>query len=412
MFDAFSGRLEAHELETFLATGTPPTGALPNLTRIQQAGSRLRHNLSGAHPHQWQDAEQQRIVQRLSDTFTRSELGSQQDIEADFQHTFFTVSGQHSMTTSPHRLLTGAASLSIDLVATYLAKRGMSAGLIRPCIDAQAAILRSRGVRLIAVDETMLSGHRFGDTLRNLLERGDRPDALFLTLPNNPTGFTLSRSDFELLARACKTAGTLLIIDWAFRFYETYDAWDQYAILHRTGVDYLCIEDTGKTWPTLGLKCSALVTSPHLFPDMRELHNNIMLEVSPFVLRLLTAYLRDSHERGLDTTVRELIRINRGELQQALCGSVLAPAATDRAVSVEWVRICCADLSALDLVAMAEEIGIAILPGNHFYWDDHHAGSSYVRFALARDFADFALACRLLRRLIDHTPQLRMAGAA
>jgi len=387
-----------------------PSDMLPNLTQYEQVSGRLRHNLSDAHTHQWQDSAQRQIVQRLPGIYLRSEFGRQEDMETGFQQAFFGLAGQHSVAANPYLFLSYSASVSIDIVATYLAERNLSAGLVQPCIDAQAAILRRRGVRLIPVAEATLSG-RAG--LRDLLTRGDRPDALFLTLPNNPTGFALGQAGFERLARMCEATGTLLIIDWTFRFYtETYGAWDQYAVVDGIGVDYLCIEDTGKTWPTLDLKCSALVTSPHLYPQVRELHNDILLNVSPFVLSLLTAYLQDSQQRGLDATVRKLIRTNRRALARTLSGSVLAPAASGRMVSVEWIRIDSTDLTGLDLVEMSGDIGIGILPGHHFYWADHDAGSRYVRFALAREAADFALACRRLRVLIDTTPELQLAGAA
>ncbi|MQY22298.1 aminotransferase class I/II-fold pyridoxal phosphate-dependent enzyme [Nocardia macrotermitis] len=411
--DPFCGPFEADQLETFIAKGVNPAAVLPNLTQYEQASTNLEYNLCDAHSHQWQDPTQLDVIPLLPSIYLRSACGRQHDIEAEFQRTFFGLAGQHSMRTSPYRLLSNCASASIDIVATYLGARNMSVGLLQPCIDAQVMILRQRKVRLIPIAESMLAHRTLDASLLNLLTGENRPDALLITLPNNPTGFALDQTEFEFLAHTCKATGTLLIIDWAFRFYESYETWDQYAILNEIGVEYVCIEDTGKTWPTLNQKCSILVASPRLYPDLRELHNNVTLYVSPLVLCLLTAYLADSQERGLDSTVRDLIRTNRDVLHQALSGSVLAPATADRTgVSVEWIRIESADLTGPDLADLVRNFGIGILPGDFFYWADPQAGSYHVRFALAREATHFALACRLLRSLIAATPRLRSAGAA
>lgn len=380
---------------------------LPNLTQYERIGIDREFNLADGHAHQFQDPAQSRIIERLPALFAESERRGQRDLEKEFQRGFYGLAGQSSAINHPHTLLCYSASTSIDLVASFLSARRATVGLLSPCFDNLAGILGHRGVRLLPVGERQLSGAG----LNRLLARGGM-GALFLTLPNNPTGFTLGEEEFTQLARTCAAAGVVLVIDWTFRFFAAYEEWDQYAVLDRCGVSYLCIEDTGKTWPTLDMKCSALATSPDLYATLYELHNDLLLNVSPFVLHLMTHYLDDARQRGLDAAVRQLVRRNRDTLRRALDGSVLSPADADGTISVEWARIGSPALDALDVVALLGAAGVGILPGDHFHWDDPAVGSRHVRFALARDPSVFAAACERMGAVLPAADPVRQAGAA
>ncbi|NEC86173.1 aminotransferase class I/II-fold pyridoxal phosphate-dependent enzyme [Streptomyces sp. SID12501] len=380
---------------------------LPNLTQYEHLAVDCEFNLADGHAHQLQDSAQQLIIRRLPSLFSESERYPQRNLEQEFQRRFYELAGQPTAADRPHTLLCQSASMSIDLVAAFLSDRGTPVGLLQPCFDNLPGILRRRGAVLCPVAERELAGPG--------LERlfGPRgPAALFLTLPNNPTGFALREPEFTHLAQRCAATGTVLVIDWTFRFYGAYERWDQYAVLERSGVSYLCVEDTGKTWPTLDLKCSILATSRDLYEPLCELHNDMMLNVSPFVLHLLTRYLEDSVRRGLEATVRRLVRDNRAVLRRTLEGTVLTPAEPDPTISVEWACIDSPALTALDVVRLLGDVGVGILPGDHFYWDDPATGSRYVRFALARDPAMFAAACARMRAVLIIGSLQQRTGAA
>jgi len=385
---------------------TPPV-SLPNLTQYEHLGIESEFNLADGHAHQFQDPAQQLIVGQLPSLFTESERRPLRSLEDHFQRCFYELAGQPTALRRRQTLLCQSASQSIDLVAAFLSAQGTPVGLLRPCFDNLPGLLRRRGAELRPVAERDLAG----PGLERLLGPGS-PGALFVTLPNNPTGFTLSQAEFAHLAQRCAATGTLLVIDWTFRFHTVYEQWDQYDILERSGVSYLCVEDTGKTWPTLDLKCSILATSEDLYGPLYELHNDLLLNVSPFVLRLLTRYLEDSAERGLEATVRRPVRENRAALRRALHGTVLTPLEPEKAISVEWVRIGSPALSALDVVRLLADAGVGILPGDHFHWDDAETGSRYVRFALARDPAVFAAACTRTRDALNAAPVPSRSGAA
>jgi aspartate/methionine/tyrosine aminotransferase len=379
------------------------TDRLPNLTQYERVGISRELNLADGHAHQSPDHDQRMIVTDLPDLYLESELIRQETAEVEFQRAFYRLAGQHSAMRHPQTVLCYSASMSIDIVAAYLHETGMSVGLVQPCFDNLAAILRRRGVPLVPIAEEALIDASW-------LAGPGKPDALFVTLPNNPTGFTLGPAEFEQLASWCAASGTVLIVDWTFRFFDRDEPWDQYEVLDRTGVSYFCVEDTGKTWPTLDLKCSILATSADHYGLLLELHNDLLLNVSPFILRLLLAYIEDAQRRGLDMAVRWTVATNRRTLHWALRDSVLVPGDPGRTISVEWVRIASVALRSLDVVDMLAELGIGILPGDHFYWYDPHAGSNHIRIALARDTTMFATACLRLRAAIDTLPLLRETG--
>ncbi|MBB6032239.1 pyridoxal phosphate-dependent aminotransferase [Phytomonospora endophytica] len=360
----------------------------PSLTDYERNGIDRKFDLGAGYARQGPDRAQQRIIDSLPMLYARSMRMRQTDVEATFQRLFYGLAGQFSAT---HRkaLMCYSASQAIELAAMSLAKTGRTVGLLQPSFDVLAASLRRQGVPLVPVAE----------------ENATEPEglgALFLTLPNNPTGFTLGRSEFEKLVRRCAENDVVLIVDWTFRFYAGQPFWDQYEVLDDSGVTYMCIEDTGKTWSMRDLKCGILASSPDLFDELAELHGEMLLNVSPFTLSLLSAYLADSSLRGLDTTVTRLIRANRAALREALADTILVPGDAGRTVSVEWVRVDSDELTGGDIADLLGHADVTILPGDQFYWHDTRLGSPYVRIALARDPVVFAEAAR---RIADALPQ-------
>lgn len=372
-----------------------------NLTQYERVSLGRTFNLADGHARQYQDEAQESIRLRLPEIYHAGERAIQSDVERAFQSVFYALAGQASAIESPHTLLCTSASLATDLVATYLSRCGLTVSLLQPCFDNLAAILLRRRVAMTPLAEKDLTAPRLAATIEAMPS-----DAVFLALPNNPTGFILDEAAFTSLALLCAAEGKTLILDWTFRFFSESHGWDQYRILAESGVSYICIEDTGKTWPTLDLKCSILATSPDLYGKILDVHNDVLLNVSPFVLLLLTEYINDTRRRGLDVAVRRLVGANREALRAVLCESVLSPIPGQVLLSVEWVEIESTALEAVEVVDMLGREGIGILPGNHFFWDSPALGSRFVRFALARDPETFAQACGRIRSLIEGHPRL------
>jgi aspartate/methionine/tyrosine aminotransferase len=227
-----------------------------------------------------------------------------------------------------------------------------------------------------------------------VLQGADLPAALatlaagvvWIVCPNNPTGHVLSESAFETLIDCCRRLGKTLVVDFCFRFYAPDLAeWGQYERLERSGISFITIEDTGKTWATLDMKIGMLRCSEDLREEFYHRHDDLLLNVSPFHLALLTAFIGDTIVHGADATIGYFVRENLDTVRYAFAGSVLSLTSDAApAVTVAWIRID-ADVSGEELWAALRKRNIHILPGSNFYWQTPAKGRSFIRIPLARD---------------------------
>src|SRR5262249_27217246 len=97
------------------------------------------------------------------------------------------------------------------------------------------------------------------------------------------------------------------------------------------------------------------------------------------------------------------IQSNRSVLRETLCASAaLAPASEYSTLSVEWCFLTSG--VAAKFVAESDSRGVALLPGNHFFWADRCRGNAFIRIALARPRELFEQACRVLAVILDGYP--------
>jgi aspartate/methionine/tyrosine aminotransferase len=121
------------------------------------------------------------------------------------------------------------------------------------------------------------------------------------------------------------------------------------------------------------------------------------LNVSPIILQLLIEYLKDTKQEGLQAAIWQPIDLNRRALREALVSSGLQINNPDSTISVEWLRISDKNTRSVDLVDRLQRVGLGVLPGDHFYWNDHGQGERFIRIALARCPEMFAKACAVLK---------------
>jgi aspartate/methionine/tyrosine aminotransferase len=175
---------------------------------------------------------------------------------------------------------------------------------------------------------------------------------------------------------------------------------DLYELLEGSGVSYIAIEDTGKTWPVQDAKCSLLMVSDDIYPQVYNNHTSILLNVSPFVLNMLTQYLRDSQRDGW-ASIREPLAANRNFARKTLEGSILEYQQPIAQVSVGWFKIKRPGLTASVLQKQLADKGVYVLPGTYFYWSNPKEGDQFIRIALARDPKHFEAALIEMRRALD-----------
>jgi aspartate/methionine/tyrosine aminotransferase len=386
-------------------TQVPPHSIKNDITQHEIAALRTRFNLADAHTHQGQSASQRRIVENLPNLWYSAENHTQYQSEQEFIETFYRFHGQHRALERKHEIyLLYAASIGMHITATYLQKKRFRVGLIEPCFDNLHDLMRHMEIPMVPLRETL-----FGDPsciYRNLQDQARDVDALVLVDPNNPTGFSLlaPRDEaFREVVRFCVDHGKLLVLDLCFAAFilaSGQPRCDVYAILEDSGVRYIAMEDTGKTWPLQDAKCSTIMTSRALNDEIYKIVTSVLLNVSPFILKLVTRYVQDSITDEL-ASVSEVLGLNRERARQQLDGTLLQYCEPAVETSVAWFRIADARLSADDLQAYLLDHQIYVLSGKYFYWHDPAEGQRFIRIALARDPHMFGQAIAALRRALD-----------
>ena len=377
---------------------------LVDLTQHEILGLTKAFNLSDAHTHQRQSHTQREIVAALPTLWYRAEDTLQIESEHAFVDAFFRLHGQPTALEKNRALLSYAASISTVIVGMYLRQRRLSVTLIEPCFDNLHDVLDNAGVPIVSIDERCFEDP---STIYENLEQHVRTDALFLVDPNNPTGFSLlqhGRDGFEEVVRFCRDHNKILLLDFCFAAFALADPaverFDVYALLEESGITYMAIEDTGKTWPVQDAKCAILMASDDIWADVYNIHTSVLLNVSPFVLQLLRAYVEDSIGDDL-ASVRRVSVANREAATTILAGSILEYQPPTVDVSVAWFQINHPKLWATRLHADLMDVGVSVLPGTGFYWSTPSRGEGYVRVALAREPQMFASAMLQLREALQ-----------
>lgn len=358
-------------------------------TQLEFVALRSKFNLADAHTHQSQTSSQLNIVQNLSSLWLEAEKTFQYDLEQKFIKTFFRVLKQNTaLLHSENVLLTYAASISMAIVSTFLKTKNITTSLLHPCFDNLYDLLKYTQVEVHSLEENWLYDCK--KIYKNLADNINS-DSIFLVEPNNPTGFSLSAhgdEGWKELIRYAKDYNKLLIFDFCFSAFmygkKSPNLFDRYDMLDRSGVSYIAIEDTGKTWPLQDTKVSLIKVSDNLFKEIYDIHSAYLLNVSPFVLNLVTQYILDSEKDNFSSVI-SLINRNREIALEKLSGSILVPLNQEVEVSVLWCKLINPEISSTELTAFLANHEIHILPGTYFFWNKKEIGEEYVRIALARD---------------------------
>jgi aspartate/methionine/tyrosine aminotransferase len=375
-----------------------------DLTQHEIQALKMRHNLADAHTHQSQSADQREIVSRLPELWYEAERKTQAECEQRFLDAFFRLHGQPTARAKNKTMLSYAASISTLVAAMYLRRERMSVTLIEPCFDNLHDVLANMGVPLYPIDESAFAD--VGSIYDNL-RRQVKTDALFLVDPNNPTGSSLLQHGTEGFAeviRYCQDYRKLLLIDFCFASFTLHGTgpsrFDIYEMLEDSQISYLAIEDTGKTWPVQDAKCAMLTPSDDIKRVVFDLHTSVLLNVSPFVLNMLTCYVEASIKDKMHS-VCSLLEQNRETARTLLDGTALTYMEPVCNVSVAWFRIDHPTLTATELQRLGAKSDVYILPGKFFLWSQPSKGDQYIRLALARDADMFTSAVTNLRATLD-----------
>jgi aspartate/methionine/tyrosine aminotransferase len=371
-----------------IASGQDEEKTFEDLTQHEIVALRTQHNLADAHTHQKQSSSQRDIVESLPTLWFEAEQESQHHFEQKFIEAFFELHGQKDVPAMNRTLLAYAASVSMMIVGMYLKRRNLTVSLIEPCFDNLADLLKELQVGLSPLPEDVLADP---STIYEKLVATVQTDAVCVVDPNNPSGFTMlanGEESFAELIRYCVDYQKTLIMDFCFASFALCDPKigriPIYELLESSGVSYIAIEDSGKTWPVQDAKCALVTTSRDLFDDVYNTQTTVILNVSPFTLNVLEKYVRDSISDGF-ASVRETITTNRQAAIEALSGTILEHVPPVVETSVAWFAIRDPDLNATRLQQMLVEHDVYVLPGTYFFWNSPELGDRHVRVALARE---------------------------
>ncbi len=275
----------------------------------------LKHafNVSDAHTHQSQSPTQRDIIRRLPELWYEAEKTRQYDMEQKFLHHFFRVHKQPAALKNNNVLLVYAASIAMAITANYLMKKKMTVGLMHPCFDNIVDLLKHMEVPITALQEEWFHDPK---KIYETLEKNVTTDAIFLIDPNNPTGFTLfdfGTEGWSEVIRFAKDKKKLLILDFCFAAFmlpdKNLDVFDLYELLESSGVTYIAMEDTGKTWPLQDAKAAMIKASVDIYDDIYNIHTAYLLNVSPFILNVLTQYVLDSEKDNFAQHLEEWVLV-------------------------------------------------------------------------------------------------------
>lgn len=360
------------------------------LTTWEWEGLRQGYNIADGHARQAQSTEYKKIIDKLSRLYLTAEKQNQLVIQHKFEEAFFKIAGQTTYKKLHAPLYQAACSLSIEVVANYLRQTKKSVALLHPTFDNLADILKRHDIPMKALEEQAIL-----EPEKNLQYL--QADALFLVCPNNPTGTELTSEQFIAIVTFCKKYKKLLILDFSFRFYSSYTTWDQYALLQSAGIDFILLEDTGKTWSTLELKIGITVASDTIYPYLADITSDFLLNVSPFIFLLLTEYIQVELKKKKYYNAARIVANHRLSLQKQLKNLPLELVNPSSKLSVAWIKLP-PHWRATAFCKWVSSYGVHVLPGGPFFWNDHDQGEGYFRIALLRPEEVFLKALRRLRQ--------------
>lgn len=344
-------------------------------------------NLSDGHARGWISAAHRKLVVRMPSIYEFSVYSSQDSVEISFLDSFYKSTGQFGAFSIERTFFYYSASVAIDAVFSSLARSGTNAlGMITPTFDNLSALARGRNLSLIPLEERLLWDFEY------LSSRIDNNfQALMIIMPNNPTGQEVLEEHFRSMAAECMKRRIALVVDASFRFFSR-SSWDIYAVLLEfDALTWYVIEDTGKAVGLSELKVGFVNCDQSSANGLAAVTDDILLNVSPFVLGCLTVMLGDSVDGSthLDE-LREVISVNRGLLRKTLHRfpqlSLPNEASTS---SVEWIRVDSGPSGEALCYELVRD-GVHVLPGGEFFWERQARGDRFLRLALARDPRYFA----------------------
>lgn len=348
------------------------------ITHIERGNLHLAGNLSDAQVYWPLEPAHAKAVEQLDPFHLDRSTISVMEQKARFRDALSAFYPSLKLPEANELMLTYSASNAMEVVLNVLRISAASEiQLLHPTFDATYHSAKRHGLNVASVDEDLaFSGHATWAS-------GAPPQALIITIPNNPTGRTLSRDAFVGLCRACARDGVRLILDCCFRAYE-HEIVDHYEIVRKTGVEAAIIEDTGKLFNLLDAKLGVLWATSGWRNKLADVHKDFILEAPLLNLLVLSQLLEADPEYR--ETLRTRIACNREFANTALAPYDVQPVGDEHS-AVQLYKLPHA-MSARQLSISARAVGLGVVEADAFFWADMPR-DQYIRIALARKTTDF-----------------------
>lgn len=359
------------------------------LTHLENKALRGGLNLSDGHPRMSLTAAQERIIADIPRLFHEARRRPFEEVEEQAQRAFLHGIGQVTAPIGTGRLVSCySSSTAMDMVARALAERTSAVALVHPTFDNIPDLLKARGLTLHPVTE-----HEFGgDTVPPL---PGTVGAVFITTPNNPTGWILPAAGLARVAKFCASTDRVLALDTCFRAHDPRAQYDTYEILEESGAEWVTIEDTGKVWPVLELKAGFLAWGKRTSLSLLGAFSDVLLTMSPVILLLIQRLAEDGVHGGYHY-LHQLLASNRALLTDSLTDSPVTVTDPDSKISVARVTWDTAGPDAANVYAGLKSRGLHTLPCGPFHWARQEEGRRMLRVALGRDSTDISTAAQVL----------------
>lgn len=375
---------------------------MTDLTQLEVSALNDLFNLADAHTHQRQSVEQSKIIHRLPEIWQKSEDETQKVAEQRFIQSFMTFRGQKSAIVGNQNFLNYSASCSMTVAANLCKKRDWEVALIQPTFDNLADILKNFSVPCTPFGSPEIEQLKTSGTLSEVLLKSK---VWMFVEPNNPTNeahFIYNEDAFRKLLKIASENQKVLFFDFCFALFVNpflqSSPFDAYRLLDEASVSYIAIEDTGKIWPLQDAKTSILRCSDDLHSEVYDIHSTYILNVSPFVLNVCSEYIRLSQKDNLNS-VASVLEKNRTYASNLTDITQIELVSGNVPTSVMWFKLL-AKNATTEMCKHLASMGVHLLPGRQFFWDQPFLGERYFRIALARDPLQFASALDAARREI------------
>lgn len=307
----------------------------------------------------------------------------------------------------PDGWVTATCGCTEAIAASMLGLLNPGDGLVvfEPCYDSYQATASMAGARLIPVTLAPDGAGDFSFDAAALRRAFDnRPRAVLLNTPHNPTGKVFSRDELALIAELCVAHDAIAITDEVYDHLVYEGQHVRLAGMPGMAERTITLGSIGKLFSATGWKIGWAVGAPPLTEAVRAAHQFLTFCANAPAQFAAARALTDH----LDTTeqLRENLRANR----DALCAALRDAGMEVYTPSAGYFVMC--DHTAVsqrlglegpqgDIAFcrhLVEHVGIAAIPPSSFYVDQSR-GSRFVRFAFCKKRSTIEAAIERLANL-------------